>query len=160
MKRSIPYYSPCVGCRHFSYSSVSSLSHIQKVCRSKKQRQAKPQPKPAHLVSKDSCSSQDLPTDQSSSQEADTYSLFTLKGRVKPIMVSVQVNQSTIETEVDTGAALSLMNEETFSKISMDCHLKPTKITLKTYTGETLRLLGATEVDMQYQSQQGKSYLC
>ena len=27
---------------------------------------------------------------------------------------------------------------------------------MKTYTGETLRLLGATEVDVQYQSQQAK----
>ena len=163
-----PKFSPCYRCGATDHLQSScrfrmaicrhcgKKGHIQNVCRSKQLRQAKPQQNPVHLVSKDSCSSQDLPTDQSSSQETDTYSLFTLQGRVKPIMVSVQVNQSTIEMEVDTGAALSLVNEDTFSKISTDCHLKPTKITLKTYIGEILRLLGATEVDVQYQSHQAK----
>ena len=70
-------------------------------------------------------------------------------------MVSVQVKKSPIHMEVDTGAALSLINEETFSKIKTgDSHLEPTTITLKTYTAESVQLLGVMEVDVTYESQQ------
>ena len=58
--------------------------------------------------------------------------------------------------EVDTGAALSLVNEATYLKLARRVQLKPTTVTICTYTGEALDLLGILEVQVQYQSQKAK----
>ena len=56
--------------------------------------------------------------------------------------------------ELDTGASLSIISEETFCCIAwpMD-NLQPTDIALTTYTGESLSIMGTYNVQVCYQSQ-------
>ena len=136
--------------------------HIAKVCRSKQQQRSpsntRPQQKTVHLVSDNLLHPTNLPSNHQPSQEAETYSLFSLqqKHKVRPLMVSVQVNNTPVCMEVDTGAALSLVNEATYLKLARRVQLKPATVTICTYTGEALDLLGMLEVQVQYQSQKAK----
>ena len=60
----------------------------------------------------------------------NTYTLFTLPGKVEPL-VTVNLNSVDVSMELDTGASLSIISEETFCSIAqpMD-NLQPTKLDL------------------------------
>ena len=56
--------------------------------------------------------------------------------------------------ELDTGASLSVISEQTFHSIASPTDkLQPTDITLTTYTGHSLSILGTYDVQVCYQSQ-------
>ena len=56
--------------------------------------------------------------------------------------------------ELDTGASLSVISEQTFQSIASPTDkLQPTDITLTTYTGQSLSILGTYDVQVCYQSQ-------
>ena len=52
--------------------------------------------------------------------------------------------------EVDTGASYSIISESTYHSLLTMPELKPTDITLRTYTGESIAILGLVEVDVLY----------
>ena len=60
------------------------------------------------------------------------------------MMVTVTVNDSTLQMEVDTGAAASVISEETYRALWRDNAplIQQTKVKLRTYTGEILETLG------------------
>ena len=47
-----------------------------------------------------------------------TCTLCTLPGKVKPIVIIVNVNGTDILMEVDTGASVSIISEQTFQAIA------------------------------------------
>ena len=55
--------------------------------------------------------------------------------------------------EVDTGAFLSIMSKETLNKEYSNQTLQPTIISLRTYTGEFLTVLGTLEVQVEHNCQ-------
>ena len=56
--------------------------------------------------------------------------------------------------KVDTGAAVSvILFEETYKELSMNLSLKKTSVSLNTYTGERIPVLGEIEVEATYQEQ-------
>ena len=91
--------------------------------------------------------------------EDATYSLFNVrtgKPRATPMTVTVTVNQAELRIEVDTGASASVIGEETYNQLwgTKDTPpLRSTTVTLRTYTGEKLNILGTISVDVQYQEQ-------
>ena len=64
--------------------------------------------------------------------------------------------------EIDTGAGISLVSESTYREMWKDSPppLECTDIRLKTYTGETLNVLGVATVLVEYQDQQEELKLC
>ena len=93
------------------------------------------------------------PPEQSPSsdfKDEETYTLFSLAGKTNPIIVTVNVNSQPIQMEVDTGAALSIISKTTFESNQM---LKPSTISLKTYTGQTLPVLGMIETHVEHNAQ-------
>ena len=57
------------------------------------------------------------------------------------------MNGVPVGMELDTGAAVSLINSATYQRISQASQLNPlekSKVTLKTYTGELINTLGQT----------------
>ena len=58
--------------------------------------------------------------------------------------------------EVDTGAAVSIVSAETFATHFPGKHLSPSTLTLKTYTGEPMKVLGEVEVSVKYEQQPPK----
>ena len=69
-------------------------------------------------------------------------------------MVKVQVNKQEIPMEIDTGASLSIVSEETLNIFSSGLDLKPTDVSLRMYTGEPLLVIGMLDVEVTYGPQQ------
>ena len=75
-------------------------------------------------------------------------------------MVSVLVDGKALEMEVDTGASVSLISERTFKthwrKEDKRPTLKRATVKLSSYTGETIKVIGAIDVAAGYQDQREK----
>ena len=95
--------------------SCGKKGHISKVCRSKPQHRDKDNPlKPQQNYIQVDGEIPPVPCpNQGSASKEDIYHLFTVRDRSNPMMVKLKINSSTVDMEVDTGAALSLINEST-----------------------------------------------
>ena len=120
--------------------------HLQRVCRAKKTqssgRSKRPvdQP-PAHQVVADE-------------QEEEAVPLFALSTQVhQPITVDMLVNDVSVQMEVDTGAALSIMSQEQQEQIFPSAHLHKSNVVLRTYSAEQLKVVGEMLVHVQYGGQ-------
>ena len=96
--------------------------------------------------------------DQASSDRATPtskdYPMFTLPGKTRPIVITVQVQGVHLPLELDIGASLSFISETTYSDLSNTLGpLTPSKFTLTTYTGEKIFPLQSTNVQVNYQTQ-------
>ena len=86
------------------------------------------------------------------------YSLFHTQSsnRSPPILITLKVNGADLTMELDTGATLSLISENTYKKIfpvETAPHILNSKAQLKTYTGEVIKVLGAIEVEVTHNEQ-------
>ncbi len=136
--------------------SCGKKGQVARACRSKSMRSAdtaKRTQGTAHQVTIDE-EETTLDDNASSNLEEDSYSLFSVVGKTKPIVVTVGINNQPISMEVvDTGAALSLLSQEAFQTLLPNYELKPTDITLRTYSGESLKVLGMMDTQVTYNSQ-------
>ena len=74
--------------------------------------------------------------------------------KVKPYEVNFSINAQDVCMEIDTGAAVTVMNEQVWANISTGTilrELSPNKLRLKTYTGEEIPVQGDTVVPVTYQ---------
>ena len=114
--------------------------HLRKVCRSKsagrKQgQQEQSSMKPVHLLEENSSGVED--TDEN-------YDLYAINSASKPqpYKTNVEINEKSIQLEIDTGASLTLVSEQTFREHWPDSQLSPSEITLRSYSGESIPVLG------------------
>ena len=88
-------------------------------------------------------------------EEKDEYGLFTItstKSR-NPILATVEVDGKSLTMEIDTGASFSVISYNTYDHNFKSIPLKDTKISLKTYSGEHLKIHGIVEVEVRYEEQ-------
>ena len=88
-------------------------------------------------------------------EEKDEYDLFTItstKSR-KPILTTVEVDEKSLTMEIDTGASFLVISYNTYDHNLKSIPLKDTKISLKTYSGEQLKIHGIVEVEVRYKEQ-------
>ena len=76
------------------------------------------------------------------------YDLFTMETQKnKPMTVDLTLNGVPATMEVDTGAAISVINQGTFQNVCKQgataVSLQQSKVQLRTYTGEAIKVLGA-----------------
>ena len=69
------------------------------------------------------------------------------------IIVDVNVNDTPLEMELDTGASVSLVSEKTWKRVLNASPLKHSEVRLKTYTGERLEVLGELDATVKYGEQ-------
>lgn len=77
-------------------------------------------------------------------------------GKSPPYRGKFEVNGLEITMEIDTGASLSVISEETYQYLSQrkeDLELKESKVTLHTYTGEPIKPKGLIEVSVEYDNE-------
>ncbi len=72
--------------------------------------------------------------------------------KLDPLTITLAVNESDAQFEVDTGCGLTIMNRSNFAKLwETDTipELKTCSLTLKTYTGQALTMLGSAQVEVR-----------
>ena len=88
----------------------------------------------------------------------DTHMLFSVSNRrTSPIVLKVAVNGHNLPMELDTGASVSLISEDTWRKLQpFYSKLQPSTVKLCTYTGEVISVLGEIVINMHYNNQHHK----
>ena len=91
-------------------------------------------------------------------EENDEYFLMSVNtvSSNKPIVVPVMVDKHPLNMELDTGAAVSLVSEETFNQHWPDKPLQESSIKLKTYSGETIEVQGTVHAKLPLLIVKGK----
>ena len=72
-------------------------------------------------------------------------------------VLDVSINGIHVDMELDTGASLSILSEKTYQDIAQQTDISPleeSQVTLKTYTGEVIIVLGITKVNARYDTQE------
>ena len=86
-------------------------------------------------------------------EDNDDYSIYTrTEPPVKPLVVSVKLNNADLEMELDTGASISIISEATYSRLWLQEKAPPiqkSQVKLKTYSGEQLTVKGVIDVEVQ-----------
>ena len=67
---------------------------------------------------------------------------------------NVEINEKSIQLEIDTGALLTLVSEQTFREHWPDSRLSPSEITLRSYSGESIPVLGCVDVHVKHSNQE------
>ena len=123
--------------------------HIAKVCNSKRTQSKSKLPdssssKPMHHV------------EEPTSSHATEYGMFTLPSpQYKPLQTTLQVEGQPFVMEIDTGAAVSIISENTFSNSDfLKClPLQATQARLHTYTGQGIEVVGEISVKVEASGQ-------
>ena len=122
------------------------VGHLKAASYSRKKTEAHrkktdPQARPVLTVSQ---------TDTAQQEDTDEYPLYTLRSpsSTPPITVSVQIEGSSVQMELDTGAALSLMSETVFRQLFPSKELVPSTIRLCAYSGEPIEVIGSVHIVM------------
>lgn len=126
-----PAATPCrfkdATCHH-----CGKVGHIAPVCRKKGQKKPAAEHKEKVVSSEDPNPLEDIAL----------CNVHQAGSAAPPIHVTMQVNGKSLQLEVDTGAAVSVVAERTYKTIFPDEKLWKSGITLRTYTGEAMSVLG------------------
>ena len=89
------------------------------------------------------------------SEDAGGFGLYrtgTDSMTVKTYVVSVQLGNATVNMEVDTGASRSTVSQFVYNTLLTDFPLQNTDVTLRSYSGERVPILGKISVPVKYYS--------
>ena len=130
--------------------NCGKVGHIRKVCRQPKRpptsQGRQTQRHPVKIVQEGIEDPNELP-----------YVLHTLRAQTgQPLEVDLMLDGKPLCMEVDTGAAVSLVSEKTYRSLFPERHLQPSKACLRTYSGESIAVMGQTEVEVFYEEQRVK----
>ena len=86
------------------------------------------------------------------------YNVFVVGAdkKVPPYLATVTVNNAKLQMEIDTGFALTLISQATYSSLwpeGLSPPLQSTTVRLRTYSGEELKVLGRAVVEVRYGGQ-------
>ena len=71
----------------------------------------------------------------------------------KPFMLDVVLDGRPLQMELDTGAVVSLVSEKTYQTLFPDTPMQTSTVSLKTYSGEPLKVVGQREVEVYAERQ-------
>ena len=117
------------------------VGHVAKVCRGKKNQRV--------TLEKN--------TNYMQEENDPDLGLFTIKTincvHTDAIKLDIKLNGAPVCMELDTGASVSLVSERVWREKLKAVQLEPPSLRLRTYTGEPLKLLGQTHVQVAYENQ-------
>ena len=148
--------------------NCGNTGHIAPVCRQPRKprkfevggedsskRFSRPHKKSAKSTKYVSSADPAMNTETSDEGDQDELSVFTVRNpeSIQPIMTEVIINGKNVSIEVDTGAAITLISQATWKNLFPKLTLQKSRVTLKTYTAEKLRVLGQREVSVEHNGQ-------
>ena len=124
--------------------------HIGKVCRSKSFKNKRE----TNLVEKEEKTSSD---EDSADEIFNIYKLAT-EEKQEPYKLNVRINSNDVIMEIDTGASISIINYDTYSKLvkKSKSSLMKSNVMLRTYSGSILKARGKFEEVFEYEGQKLK----
>ena len=126
-------------CREYVCHFCKKKGHLSKMCRKKGKGN-----KPKHVQAKVLTDEDDDPMHRVES------------GSRKPYKAVINVNGNSSPMEIDTGALVSVIGKQTFESIKegmSTVELQKTSVNLKTYTGQSIAVLGSALVPVAYNGQ-------
>ena len=93
---------------------------------------------------------------QSGESDEEYLHVMSLSSNTEGYWVTPLLEGNPVQMQVDTGAAVSLISEVVHQEQLKHLKLKPAKLTLKTYTGETVPVKGVLDVMVELNKQKIK----
>lgn len=146
--------------------ACSKVGHISRVCMSSKKKPvvtSTPTSSKVHQVEVYKGKEYSSPTSSTNvrrvelnkSEEYGLFHLNSLGSAPKPISLPFQINGNSVVMEIDTGSAFSIMSEDSYSSFG-ESRVKPTptEVSLKTFTGELIKVIGTVQVKVEFGTQE------
>ena len=92
---------------------------------------------------------------EESEENIKEYSLYNTSTSQKPKPM-MKTEDITLSMELDTGASVSIISEKTYKTLLSSKALEKSTVSLCTYTGEPLDVMGSMEVEVKYKSQEAR----
>lgn len=137
-------------CKTVRCHNCGKVGHLQRVCKGER--------KPRSQKKKQAQESQ-VRTVQEGIEDSTEHPPVLNQVSVssaKPITVEVKLEGHPLLMEVDTGAAVSLVSEKTYRSLFIDTPLQESTASLKTYSGESIKVVGQREVEVLAEGQTAK----
>ena len=161
--------SPCYHCggnNHRSeqcrYANVvcqqcNKKGHLQRVCRSKRQYGdgRTPYKEKAVWNTRPRDPGDPFTNVHHVEDQHETYQLYIVDTEKEKtaFWAMLKVNSKDLRMEIDTGASVSIISEETLRGCFEDIQIEDTRSKLKTYTGEITPTMGTANVEVEHQVQ-------
>lgn len=123
--------------------------HLARACRGGRGRPRSARGGRANLISH----SDEMPEGE------DVIRSVNSEGPSKPYKVTLIVNGKPLEMEIDTGAAVSIISKSTMKSLFSPCALTETSLNLRTYTSESIMVLGQMTAEVCYNGYVGTHQL-
>ena len=95
---------------------------------------------------------------QEGGSDEQCYTLYTIDScyarKEDRIIESFTIQDQVIDLELDTGASVSVINENTYNQLKNSSVLKKTQTILRTYSGEKIIPIGVIDVSVIYQNRE------
>ena len=124
---------------HCQSLQVNYFQRIVRTKRGEERKKGKPRATTHHL--------------ESEVVEMEEYQMFTLTSGSRTWKVSPIVEGVSLPVEIDTGSAVLIISEHRWKNELRGTTLRPSSAVLKTVTGETVRLLGELDVQVEHNNQ-------
>ena len=132
--------------QHSKCDYCKKIGHIAKACfKKKKDESTKPKHTEAHTVTADS--------DSHASDDEGEYELFSIYSSNPPVHLDVIVNEKPVNFQLDTGAGVTIINYSDFISRWGCTKLNASKVTLKSYSGDKIKVRGEVDVKVQIEEQ-------
>ena len=139
--------------RSVDCNNCGKRGHIARAC-----RQIREDRYPASAASSTRRVPRSRERKQDSPELLQTDTLYAFRSP-DPLRAPVKINNVTIEMEIDTGAAASVISEKTYKNAWVGegrPSLLTTNVLLRTYSGERLNIRGEIKVDVQFRDKKAK----
>ncbi len=138
-------------CRFRGYTchNCGKIGHLQQVCGKKSLKTKLPFIKKGQIKT--------VKEDSEYESEDDYGGIATIMqvgpGKKDPLKLNVSLDDKPLCMELDTGASVSLVSNTTFKNLFGNRNLRNSDLTLRTYSGELLNVLGEVEMLVVYKNQ-------
>ena len=134
-------------CKHTEVicNYCNKKGHFERVCRKKLSQQQHSTPAKTQRQKKLSKSTHHVEEDPEELVPETEYDMLTLQDQsTKPYTVEVELNGIPVAMELDTGAAVSIINKSTFSDLQKSAPPSLQPSASKLHTGQSIEVLGVT----------------
>ena len=136
--------------RHTVCQTCGKTGHLSRVCMSTSRQQMKPggvqKGRYPHSVRR-------VQEDIDDDEDDDLNPLYLVRASkmtLPPIQIQVRMDDCQVNMEVDTGASMSLMSENTFRELWPGRSLDTTEVRLCTYSKQPIQVVGSANGNLSY----------